>query len=113
MVTAPCLPSRGQCFIVNSDTHLPTQGWPPALPKRGRDDTPYITTYPIPAYNYRLFGCADQLQDQQRLPPDPLPRPRRDQHQPGPLGQRQGGIAARCHSAGCSYADIAMRAEEA
>ena len=34
---------EGGCFIVNSDTHLPTQGWPPALPRRGRDDTPYIT----------------------------------------------------------------------
>ena len=28
-----CLAGAG-CFIVNSDTHLPTQGWPPALPKK-------------------------------------------------------------------------------
>ena len=83
----PACLAGGGCFIDNSDTHLPTQGWPPALPRRGRDDTPYITPCGIPAYYSRLLSWADQLSHQQRLPPDPLPRPRRDQPQPGTLGQ--------------------------
>ena len=111
MVTAPCLPSRGQYFIVNSDTHLPTQGWPPALPKRGRDDTPYITTYPIPAYNYRLSGCADQLRISSGYLRIPCPA-HGGTNSNLALWVNQGGIAARCHSAGCSYADIAKAIED-
>ena len=88
----PAGQAGGDCFIVNSDTHLPTQGWLPALPRRGRDDTPYITYMApcrIPVYHSRPPCCADPIPDQQRLPPDPLPRPRRNQPQPCPLGQRR------------------------
>ena len=49
----------------------------------------YITPYPVPAHPPRLPCCAGQLQDQQRLSPDPLPRSQRDQPQLGPVGQRR------------------------